>query len=323
MPVTITNTALAAAIRLGTTTEELAEVTRLLTYATTAIERHLGAAYASTPDTVVDEAAVRIVGYLFDIPTVSRGDAFSNVVRNSGAGRMLLPYVVHRAGSTVEAQVAAIATGVPGNPVVDVQITGDELIVSYADGSSQAHTLPAGGMGGSGVDQTARDAAAAAQRTANANASKLMPPNTAEAAAGTSTTIRGWTAALIRTLVEAGGPSGGGLPTVSVESVNMIGGTFGTSGAGRTLKVPYPSGLSRSSFQGRVVDCHVFAAVTSHFPQGSRVLTLSSDSLWLSEGAVGSQWNVLLADDGIRLYVPFAVVETAITAATAYLARMT
>ena len=41
---------------------------------------------------------MRIVGYLFDQPTASRGSAFANAIRNSGAGRMLLPYTIHRAG---------------------------------------------------------------------------------------------------------------------------------------------------------------------------------------------------------------------------------
>ena len=36
-----------------------------------------------------------------------------------------------------------------------------------------------------------------------------------------------------------------------------------------------------------------------------------------------TQWNVLLQDAGIRLYIPFAVDQDAILAATVYLARMT
>ena len=98
MAVTITVAALASAIRVGDSAEETAQVTRLLAYAETAISRHLGDEYALTPEAVVNEAAVRIVGYIFDAPTSSRGAAFSNAIRNSGAGRMLLPYVIHRAG---------------------------------------------------------------------------------------------------------------------------------------------------------------------------------------------------------------------------------
>ena len=99
MAVTIPVAELASAIRVGDSTEETAQVTRLLAYATTAITRHLGDEYAVTPEAVVNEAVVRIVGYLFDQPTASRGAAFANAIRNSGAGRMLLPYVIHRAGA--------------------------------------------------------------------------------------------------------------------------------------------------------------------------------------------------------------------------------
>lgn len=103
MAVTLTAAQLAAAIRLGSTTEETAEATRLLGYATEAISRHLGDAYATAPAPVVNEATIRLAAYLYDQPTVSRGDGFANAMRNSGAGRILLPYRVHRAGTTAEA----------------------------------------------------------------------------------------------------------------------------------------------------------------------------------------------------------------------------
>ena len=173
MALTLTRGELAKAIRVGPTVEESDEVMRLLTYATEAISKHLGAAYATTPAAVCNEAAVRLCGYLYDQPTASRGEAFAHAMRNSGAARMLLPYVVHSLGSTGEAVAAA-----------------------------QAVTE-------SGVDQTARDAAAAAQRSAesalsiaNAN-TRPMPATPAEAAGGTATTIRSWTAALIRRAIEA------------------------------------------------------------------------------------------------------------------------
>ena len=110
MSVTLPQAALSAALRLGDSAEEVAEATRLLAYATTAIERHLGDAYADAPAAVVNEAVVRLAGYLFDMPTASRGMAYSDALRNSGAAAMLLPYRVHRAGSTAEA-VAARSAG--------------------------------------------------------------------------------------------------------------------------------------------------------------------------------------------------------------------
>ena len=120
-----------------------------------------------------------------------------------------------------------------------------------------------------------------------------------------------------------GGGGGGGIPTVVVTEITMTTGTFATLGGGRTLTASYPTGLTRADFQSRVVDAHIFASVTSHFPQGSRVLTLSGDGFWLSEGGSGTQWNVLLRDNGVRLFIPFAVPETNVTAATVYLARLT
>ena len=45
------------------------------------------------PRLVLDEATVRLVGYLFDIPYATRGSGFSNHLRFSGAARILLPYV--------------------------------------------------------------------------------------------------------------------------------------------------------------------------------------------------------------------------------------
>ena len=218
MAVTITVDALAAAMRVGTTAEETEEVTRLRTYAIDAIEHHLGTAYGTTPDSVVNEATVRLASYLYDQPTVSGRDGFANAMRNSGAGRMLLPYVVHRLGTTAEATAAAqAAVGSADNPVTGLAVSGTTLRVTFADGSTVDETLPVGGgpvvvPGGDGTDQTARDAAAAAQATANANTAAIaaldiptlpMPATPGEAEGGTSTTIRGWTSALIRRAINA------------------------------------------------------------------------------------------------------------------------
>ena len=96
MAVTLTAAQLAAAMRLGDSTEEMNEVVRLLAYASEAVVRHAPAA----PDVVHNEAVVRLCGYLFDQPLASRRDAYANAMRNSGAGRMLLPYVEHRVGAT-------------------------------------------------------------------------------------------------------------------------------------------------------------------------------------------------------------------------------
>ena len=111
-------------------------------------------------------------GFLFDAPNAGRGLSFAHAFRNSGAAAILLPYRVHRAGSTGEAiEAAQQAVGTVGNPVIGVSVSGSDLIISFADGTTQTDPLPAGGGGGmfSGTDQTARDAAAAAQAEIDAH----------------------------------------------------------------------------------------------------------------------------------------------------------
>ena len=103
MAITLSVAQLAAALRLGDTAEETAEATRLLAYATAAVFKHAPEA----PDVIQNEAVVRLAGYLFDQPTASRGDAYANAMRNSGAGRMLLPWVEHRLGPTADASGTA------------------------------------------------------------------------------------------------------------------------------------------------------------------------------------------------------------------------
>ena len=104
MAVTLQVADLAAALRVGSSTEETAEVTRLLAYCTEAISKHLGAAYADAPEVIVNEAVVRLAGYSYDKPDAPRGVGYAKALSNSGAGAILLPYRVHRAGSTAEAE---------------------------------------------------------------------------------------------------------------------------------------------------------------------------------------------------------------------------
>ena len=151
---------LLAALRLNDSTEETAEVTRLHAYASEAVVKHAPEA----TDTAMNEAARRWAGYLFDMPEAARTDAYSNTMRNSGAARMLLPYRVHRLGLSDAVAEAQAAVGSVSNPVTGLAVQGGQLVVTFDDGSIDALDLPAG-MG----DQEARDAAAAAQATADAN----------------------------------------------------------------------------------------------------------------------------------------------------------
>ncbi|MDE0289439.1 MAG: hypothetical protein OXM88_12840 [bacterium] len=97
MAVTLTSEQLAAAIRVGTTDEETAMVTRLLAYATQAVSRHLADEYDNAPEAVVNEATIRLAAYLYDLPHVTGPHS---PLRNSGAASILEPYRQHRAGLT-------------------------------------------------------------------------------------------------------------------------------------------------------------------------------------------------------------------------------
>ena len=143
MAVTITVQALAAALRLGDSTEEAAEATRLLAYATEAVTKHA----PDAPDVVHDEAAIRLAGYLYDQPNAGRGVVHADALRNSGARAILLPYRVHRAGST--------APAADETPAADVlSLLGTEVVVVTAPQTWGPTALPRprGAVAGISVD---------------------------------------------------------------------------------------------------------------------------------------------------------------------------
>lgn len=279
MAVTLTVDQLRTAVRYGSSTDETAELTRVLDYATEAIDRHLGDAYAGTPAVVVNEAAVRLAAYLLDQPNAGRGDGFANALRNSGAARMLLPYREHRLGTTAEATATTDDSG----------------------------SAPTPDPGSAGVDQIARDAAAAAQAAANANAAALAT-HTANASAhhvktpayvlpaaapgtrggvqavtnaiidaGTSTGIFGWALSHVKRVINAVVPAwarddttaipAAKLTNVPPASVNVTRHTItfdastysyeteantGVSGGVSYLTASYPSGLTKAVAEGAV-----------------------------------------------------------------------
>ena len=175
MAVTLTVAQLAAAMRVGDSAEELAEVTRLLAFASEAVIRHA----PDATDAAHAESAIRMAAYLFDQPNAGRGTGYAHAGRNSGAWALLLPYRVHRAGSTGEAvQAAQEAVGSTSNPVIDVTVIDSTMTITFADGSTRDETLPAP-MTSDGTDQVARDAAAAARAAADAAQSTADAARTA------------------------------------------------------------------------------------------------------------------------------------------------
>ena len=102
MAVTATVSDVARSIRAVDSTDVTAELTALLDYATAEVTRIA----PNAPAVVHNRASIAVVGYIYDRPTAGREMAYANVIRNSGAGAMLLPYRHHRGGSTAKAQPA-------------------------------------------------------------------------------------------------------------------------------------------------------------------------------------------------------------------------
>ena len=118
-----------------------------------------------------DQAIYGLCGYVYDAPSSRRGEAYANAWRNSGADTILRRWVVRR------------AVVLPGD--------GTEL-------PSAPVGPPATGPGGAGVDQTARDAAEAAQGTADAAQTAATAAQATADQAQTTASAAGMEAALAR-----------------------------------------------------------------------------------------------------------------------------
>ena len=102
MAITVSIAEVARSLRAVSSPDVLAELTALLDYARFEVTRIAPLA----PDQVHNRATISIISYLYDRPTSGRMTDYANVMRNSGAGAMLLPYRTHRGGSTSKAEAA-------------------------------------------------------------------------------------------------------------------------------------------------------------------------------------------------------------------------
>ena len=89
---------LAGALRIGDGTTEpeepqLAILTRLAAVA----EALVSVTAPDAPETIRDEAAIRIASYLYDAPTSAGSDQYAAAMVNSGAGGLLSRWVSRRA----------------------------------------------------------------------------------------------------------------------------------------------------------------------------------------------------------------------------------
>ena len=100
MAVTITRKVLCHALRLGDSPEELAQVERLLAYATTAVERHV----ETCPDEIHNESVMQIEP---DSSLINQAPAggWPTPMRSAPAGprRSWLPWRTHKAGKSLNA----------------------------------------------------------------------------------------------------------------------------------------------------------------------------------------------------------------------------
>ena len=164
MAVTLTAAQVAEAIRADSNDADvLRDITRLIRPASALILRNAPAA----PDDIHNEALIRLVGYLWDAPFVpSVGRTVTvNALAASGATALLSPWRSHRAG-VVGATADAAARGVAsGNPLVGVDLDGNDLTFTYQDTTTETLTLPAPAApapGGAGLTaQQARELAEA------------------------------------------------------------------------------------------------------------------------------------------------------------------
>ena len=186
---TLTAAQLAAALRLGDSTEETNEATRLLAYATEAVAK-----YADAPAATANEAAIRLASYLFDQPNAGRGVAFANALRNSGAAAILLPYRSHRAGSTATATAEAAAAPTPASPGDGIDAAAVRALIGQHGAEPSAHHNPP-----AGADLTAHAADANAHHT---------PPVSSYVLPAAAPGVRGGVQAVTNAVIDAGASTG-------------------------------------------------------------------------------------------------------------------
>ena len=97
--VTLNVPELMGALRMTDSDEERAQADRLLDVASVMVEKHAPGA----PEIILNECVCLVAGYIYDSPMASKGAGFAAVLRNCGASGLLLPWRIHRAGSTAVA----------------------------------------------------------------------------------------------------------------------------------------------------------------------------------------------------------------------------
>ena len=160
MAVTLTVQQFAVTLRIVTTAADAAELpdgqvdvlTRLLATASTLVTGYAPGA----PDAIANEAVIRLGGYLYDVAPNELGQRAQSPLYASGASGLLADYRTQELLG-VDSDTSTVPVGIPtegGLTAAQVQV----LIDVHAELPNVHHTPP---TTTDGVDQTARDAAAA------------------------------------------------------------------------------------------------------------------------------------------------------------------
>ena len=99
MAVTISVADFRLELRLANSQEERTLSARALAYASEAVVKFA----PLCPDSIHNEAAVRLGAYVYDMPSAGMGSRYANALRSSGAERAMLPWREHGGGIPADA----------------------------------------------------------------------------------------------------------------------------------------------------------------------------------------------------------------------------
>lgn len=173
----------------------------------------------TTPETVKDEAIIRLASYLYDQPTSPAGIQYAAAARNSGALTLLAPYQSLRAEGVA-------GTGSQSTPQTTGGLERDEILGLISNWAEEGNTeqIPANklenapaGTGGGLTSNQVKDLISNWAETDNSDlipASKFPAPTTNDRGgvksitnalidAGTSTAIFGWAISHVKRVVNS------------------------------------------------------------------------------------------------------------------------